>query len=297
VRLNGLGVWAVCGGLYSAIWVPQAGAQTTNTAKPGDQLAPIQELYLPFLKEYGLVPIPLPQGQQVGDVFDGDGWRLLATADDCFPNLTVRSAPTELPSISGHGSKAIAAELGLTIVGSDLQLGEDRSYELSFSDAVAKSVSLVQLREKLRSGIPECDSVRPFLEVVNTGQEAPAPKGSPTDPPQVISTIIEARRVVRVSVRDTAQAQAEASIFSSWLKRIGLGSSAEVKVAVKDNGEAAVEIVGTDRVPVAFRPAYVAHDTGRDVITYRVTGFDPNRPDDREKLQDLVFGALRHNTP
>jgi hypothetical protein len=110
VRVNGLEALAVCGVLYPAIWAPEAGAQTENAAKPGDQLAPIQELYLPLLKEYGLLAIPLPQGQQVGDVFVGADWRLVATADECFPGLTVRSAPTELPSISGHGLASARTE-------------------------------------------------------------------------------------------------------------------------------------------------------------------------------------------
>ena len=57
---------------------------------------------------------------------------------DCFPGLTVRRAPTALPSISGNGTKALTATLGLPMVASaDVDLGENRDYTLTFFDAVA----------------------------------------------------------------------------------------------------------------------------------------------------------------
>lgn len=230
-----------------------------------------------LLQQNGLAPIIVPRGERVGDMFEAATMVLLAGADDCFPKLKPRRSSALLPAVSGSSARGLEAALGVAAVaGGDVAIGEDRKFELSFRNVEAITASVVQLREALRRGVPECDSLRPFLTAVQEKSSRGGVTQSRTshtqmdtkDPPLLIGTLFMARRVVRVSTSSQTGGNAQVSFGDDLLRKLGLGSSFKASVGGSKTDQGVAELVGEDVVPVAFSTAFRTVTT----ITLRTIG-------------------------
>ncbi len=275
-----------------------SGPSSNQTADPSNNLA-IDHL-VPFLAEqralladYGLVPIIVPHGQQVGDLFRADSWLLVARAEDCFPGLSanVRRSPGALPTVSGHSARGLSAALGISSV-AEVSLGAigEHNWELSFADVEITSASVLQLRALLRTDEPECAAIKPALEA------SLMPGGAPVVvPPQslVIGTLYEAKRVLRISLSDEKTAQAELSVFDDLLHKFGLTASTKIGGGGSSSGASTISITGDRPVPVAFGPAFVIRLPDPS-LSYESPPlatseeFDRNDPEHREDLMRLL---------
>jgi len=79
-----------------------------------------------------------------------------------------------------------------------------------------------------------------------------------------------------------------ARLLSNLLKRVAL-QTAELKAHVGKDEDAVVEIVGAERMPVAFPACLYFYDQGTLSITYRVTSFDAHSWFDKKHLRNLLF--------
>ena len=115
------------------------------------------------------MPIIVPHGQQVGDLFRSDNWLFVARAEDCFPGLSanLRHSSGALPTLSGHGTRGLSAALGVSSIG-EASLGSigEHDWELSFANVQIASASVLQLRAWLRTPEPECAWIKPALEAL-----------------------------------------------------------------------------------------------------------------------------------
>ena len=89
-------VWAsVCSG---AICQDQAGTRPTQSPAIPPELIKIFETEKSVFGQFHLAPIIIPEGERVGDIIDVINATLIASADDCFPNLKPRETPSQLPA-------------------------------------------------------------------------------------------------------------------------------------------------------------------------------------------------------
>jgi hypothetical protein len=125
----------------------------------------------------------------------------------------------------------------------------------------------------LKKNVPECNSIRPFIDASYPSQ-ASQPKGTKNllvaaknsivmdkPPPLLVGMLFSARRVVHVRTTDTLGGAASLSLGAQLLKTLGLGSSFVASGSGGDNSANTVDLVGTNSIPVAFAPAFVVTAT------------------------------------
>jgi hypothetical protein len=168
-------VWgSVCSG---AICQAQEGTRPTQATAIPPELIKILETEKSVFGQFHLAPIIIPQGERVGDIIDVINATLIASADDCFPNLKPRQSSSQLPTIVISSEKELAAALGAgTIAEASGEVRAARTFTLDFEDVRVERVSLLQLRSALKTNVPECNSIRPFIDA-SYPSEASRPKG------------------------------------------------------------------------------------------------------------------------
>lgn len=265
-------VWAsVCSG---AICQDQAGTRPTQSPAIPPELIKIFETENSVFGQFHLAPIIIPEGERVGDIIDVINATLIASADDCFPNLKPRQSSSQLPTIGISSEKELAAALGAgAIAEASGEVRAGRIFILDFQDVRVERVSLLQLRSALKKNVLECNSIRPFIDA-SYPSEATRLKGVKKrlvgaktsivldkPPPLLIGMLFSARRVVHVRTTETLEGGAKLSFGAQLVKRLGLGSSFVASGSGGDNSANTVDLVGTNSVPFAFAPAFVVTAT------------------------------------
>ena len=253
-----------------------------------------------------LAPIPVPEGEQVGDLMDADTAALIARAEDCFEGLNPRKGPSTLPAMTILSEKGLAAALGVgDIAEAKGESKETYSFILDFKDVEVQKVSLVQLRSTLKKNVPECDQLRPFIDAsynsVGASKEKKTATTKPlqtaaitrnmvesgavaiTDkpPPLLLATVFTARRVVRVRTSSIADAQAKLSFAQKQklMEHLWLGANYDIAAGGGSETSDDIDIESKATVPVAFVPAFFIKRTrqlasGR--MEYEVANIDPD---------------------
>jgi hypothetical protein len=288
----------------------QAAVKTDNQAA---ELGKIIDTERTVFGAFHLAPIIIPEGEQVGDIIDVGNATLIAGADDCFPKLSPRKVASQLPAITISSEKGLAAALGVEgIAEGEGETTAAHSFILDFQDVQVQRVSLFQLRTLLKRNIPECDTVRPFIDSlfpsptnqvkikVSDGSTNRAIAVSDRLPPLLVGMLFTARRVVHVRTSNELDGVAKASVASGFLQKFGLG--AKFRVSGGDKGSSMIDLVGVDSIPVAFAPAFVVANTTKladNKIQYELTQVDPAivlgaireaRREEETKIAELLFG-------
>jgi len=264
--------------------------QSTVPPLQGNNLEPLLEEQRTTLQHYGLASIIVSRGERVGDTFDPDTMNLIAGVDDCFPGLQPRRAASQLPTVTGESAKGLAAAFGVAgVVDAGGSGGRNRSFELSFKEVKAVTASVVQLRDALRRGVPECNILRPYLTSATRASDLP-------QPPLLIKTVFMARRVVRVSTSNYIGTKA--SLGEELLRLLGVASSFKMSAESSQTEQSMIELVGEDIVPVAYSPAFIRKsqevafiDNGRIIATTidKIVEVDPGS----EEFQSNAQAALQ----
>ncbi len=156
-------VWAsVCSG---AICQAQERTRPPQSTEVPPDLLKFLEMEKSVFGQFHLAPIIIPEGERVGDIIDVIDATLIAPADDCFPNLKPRQSSSQLPTIVISSEKELAAALGAgAIAEASGEVRAARTFILDFEDVRVERVSLLQLRSALKTNVPECNSIRPFID-------------------------------------------------------------------------------------------------------------------------------------
>jgi hypothetical protein len=268
------------------------------------EVAGISDTVKQAFAPYHLAPIGVPEGERVGDIMDPENWTLIARADDCFPGLRPSNDWSVLPAILRLSEKGLAAALGASVGDNKAQAGGDAqavaTFQLEFSDVRVERVAQSQIRkalEKLKTRTPECERVRPFVitpsgsaqqntargKNVRSNNAGQSPSGetrgilADKPPPLVMGMVFYARRVVHVTTSEQMTGNAKVSLFEELKRRIGFGSSFEVKG--NNNVSDTFDLIGQNSVPVAYAPAYVVTELKKaenGKVEYRVASVDPD---------------------
>ncbi len=255
-------------------------------------VAELRELFAPF----HIIPIIVPRGEQVGDFFDRQANILLASADDCFPKLKIRTQQGQLPSVFTVSSRGLAAALGASgVLEAEGGAAHKQTYTLSFRDVEVHTASVVQLRNALPTKSPqECELIRPFLQALGSAKPTPAVSipglkaplrrvatvkadSKPPQIPIVIGTVFYARRVLRVDVIETLSGEANLSLGQKLLQGLGLGSAFKISTKADFGDFHSVEFVGNTLIPVAYAPAFdvAKMDIAEGKATLQISEINP----------------------
>jgi hypothetical protein len=215
---------------------------------------------LAFFRPYFMLPVTIPAGQSVGDVYEYGTWVLAERAAFCFPGLPEpRTGSTSLPALTRIATQHLGFALGLDkLLDLGASVDADRAVELRFRDLRYAEVAQGDLRRNLAE---RCNHLRPVVE------EQPDRIDPARRPPIIIGRLISGRKQVFIGLRDTQNLLARADALRAILATAGGGMVAaaagklpvEVRVALE--GEFGLRqglvIETTEAMPIAFQPAFI----------------------------------------
>jgi hypothetical protein len=204
----------------------------------------LQQEYIATFVPYGLVPVLLPRGQDVGDVISGLDGSFMARADECFSGLVPREQPSTLPAIDVSWNAAAQIALGVEAIAAGEAQGsaEDR-VQVRFEKVSSRAASLTHLRQHVRPRVlPEVA----LLLAADAVEFERAPDWL------LIGEVLTAVTVVRVSRSRSTGGKASLG----FLERL-FGRAARAEGGGDLTSASVATIVTETPLPVAFRPARV----------------------------------------
>jgi hypothetical protein len=260
-------------------------------AAPPDGPAGYRKELLGHLRPYFLLPIMVPSGQTIGDVYSSDFWSLEERAKSCFPTLAASAPePTTLPVLRPGTTASAGFALGLADVES---LGFAGRAVVVFTDVQAMTTSKGELRRALSS---DCAYLAPILEERTVGKETPVKI--------IVGRIVYARKAVFFGM-ETANAPADAAVLAQRLTALAGARLAPVRVldaqasaGFDPRARAGVLAELKTPEPVAFAPAFLPkvvmdgfgfNEAGDPIPAIAWKPFDPGtEADDRQWFEALV---------
>lgn len=170
------------------------------------------------------IPILIPRGEKVGNVYDVHTLQFLADNKTCFPKLSP-PAPQEsaVPSltISSNVNGALAA--GLTNVATaEAQLGSADSVVMEYEDVTVVSMPALTL-----AGLFDPKRCK-FLEAqVDATRNGKPYSGQASY--LVLGEVMSARRNIKLNYRDSGKAQIELTNWQKFLRLAGITASARIE--------------------------------------------------------------------
>ncbi|MCP3460718.1 hypothetical protein [Bradyrhizobium sp. CCGUVB23] len=219
---------------------------------PGVARADAVEDYYALLQEYfkgsHWIPIIIPRGEQIGNVYNIRNLQFVADGKTCFPKLKV-PAPTASTVPDAAKGKKINGALALgvkDVAAAEAQLGKSDEMSLQFTDPHVLAVSAVTLANSFNSA--KCRFLKSQVEATLSGQSLTGETAN-----LVVGEILFAKRSLVMSYADGAKATAEVSNWQRFIKLIGLTASASVDA---QSGRS-ISVTTSELLPVAIRPAFI----------------------------------------
>jgi hypothetical protein len=210
-----------------------------------------------FFRPNALVPVAVPAGQSVGDVYEYDTWVLAERVGTCFPSLQeLRTGPSVLPAITRLASRHVGLALGAAgLVDLDGSVNSENTVEVRFLDVLYAETSKGELRRSLD---PACENLRPVVE------EKPDLAALSERRPVIIGRLLTGRKQIFIGVRDSTDMTAKVNALRAVLAATGAGAAAaaipiEVSVAAQGRfgNRQGLVVETTQRMPIAFQPAFL----------------------------------------
>jgi len=235
-----------------------------------------------------LVPVLLPRGQKVGDVYDTQDFRLLSSSSECFPNLKPSGPiPGDLPAVSLDIDTSVAIAVGVpSLASADASLGTSRQVHITYSDVRVSTASIGEISHAYSAA--KCPSLSALVH--NTYVAA-----APDSPPLVLGEVYSAKKTITFALKRSAGGGATFDL-SKFLSRIGMSASVTAK-GKADAGDS-ITVVSNQVLPIAIRPAFVARHfvgsyMGPDAKPVQLPGitwepFSKTNPSHQEAFTTLI---------
>jgi hypothetical protein len=221
---------------------------TALGAARADPVEDYYELLQTYFKGSHWIPIIIPRGEQIGNVYNIQNLQFVADGKTCFPRLTV-PAPSASTIPNAAKGKKINGALALgakDVAAAEAQLGTSDEMSLQFTDPHVISVSALTMANAFDS--KKCKFLKSEVEATLSGQSLTGETAN-----LVLGEILFAKRSLVLSYSDEAKAKAELSNWQRFIKLIGLTASASVDA---QSGRS-ISVTTSELLPVAIRPAFV----------------------------------------
>lgn len=247
-----------------------------------------------YFKGSHWIPIIVPRGEQIGNVYDVRNLQFVADGKTCFPKLKLPAlSTTTLPEATKgktiNGALALGAK---NVAAAEAALGTSDDMRLQFTDPHVLAVSAVTLANLY--DLKKCKFLKSQVEATLSGQPLTGETSN-----LVLGEILFAKRSLQMSYTNGAKAKAELSNWQRLIKLIGLSATATVDA----QSDRSLSVTTSDLLPVAIRPAFIP-DKFPDVRL----GFDKHKADihwkpleidsqsDQQKVDDFAE-RLQDNLP
>ncbi len=255
---------------------------------------------LAYFKHVGLLPIIVPEGQRVGDIYNpSDNWVLKDRASRCFPKLDLAAAePSVLPDVILNSVDEAGTALGLAKL-LNLSASTDRQQRVvvAYSDVTFTRASQGELRDALDA---KCEYLRPIVD------ETVVPPAD-VDVKVIIGKVFYARPIVFFATEDAAAAKAQLDSLSKVLPTAAAlalrGLDADASVSLGFGQRHGVLVESKVAVPVAFAPAFLvkpvfdrtlgASSDASVLKGYRWQQFDTSSEEQRMLFEHIVDASVR----
>lgn len=297
-------LWARAGlGLFAAAATGGMGARdaTTSGTLLGAAAARYRSEVIGYFKAHALLPVLVPAGQQIGDVYDPEYWVLEERAGRCFPSLTRPAAePSALPAFSLSTAADVGFALGLgRLLNLSASVDAGQKATVTFSDVRVATASKGELRRALSE---ECAHLRPIVDETAVPPAQIAVKA-------VIGAIVYAKPLVFLDAETAAAAQAQtaslrnliaAAFPAAALAVRGLDANASAGLGFGQRHGVLVETQSA--IPVAFAPAFLPKPIfdqtrgGSDAVVlqgYRWQAFDAGSPEQKRLFERIVDASAK----
>jgi hypothetical protein len=278
--------------LYSAALVASAPmARAQPQANPvGNAQSEVDRAFYGALARLGLIPITVPRGQSVGDVYGPPPLlTLVARSSNCFPSLRVENAPSEIPSIEFGAKTDIGAVLGIGdgAIQAKLDVNNITRTVMHFSSVRAYRASELDFHSHLDKN--SCKFLLPLF----SGQ-VPTDR---FDMPILVAETFTAIRELEVEVKSGEGGQVSTTGLEKFLAKFGTPFS--VSGSAESASTQKIVIRGLDPVVVAIRTAFLpveritglsmgAAPPGQIRRELRLQWFDPELPSEQAAFEDWI---------
>jgi hypothetical protein len=290
--------------LAGAMVLALCGMGSRPSPELGNNLTRYQRVLISYFRAFNLLPIFVPEGQDVGDVYDRGDWTFQDRGDKCFPQLPkMPMLPSALPGMLETNRLDAVAALGiLDEFGGSVSGALADTASIQFRDVQVRKVAAGDLRDHLSD---RCAYLSSLVH------DVPVTPGEMLRAPVVIGRVVYGRATVFVGITNQANASFKADV-DAVVKRVahvqGSVISADIAAELGFVSKNGIFLESTESVPIAFAPAFLAKELSTSVRgpdgeeTKHVLGYEwqPFSPEDNalqseefQRLLDIRFPGLK----
>lgn len=238
-----------------------------------------------YFNDLRLVPIIVPRGQEIGDVFDASTLQFVFAARDCFPGIKPTIRPSTLPSFESASLEAGFLAVGVpAVANASVTEGIERSTQIGFTDLQVATISEADLKKAFNAAAcPELDAAVNTRATTWFGRQL-----------VIIGELYLGHRSLQLDLRQNVDVKAKIKDLATLFATGGI--PVDISTSLRADGRSRVLIRETKVVPLAVRPAFIARplalqslgDGGtKPLQTVRWEAFDPDLPSQKELLSTL----------
>lgn len=255
---------------------------------------PLSDFYAALQKAFEkdhLIPVVIPRGETVGDVYNIHNLQFVADGRTCFPNMVLPPRQeSALPTLTTSADINGALAAGLTNVATaQAQLGKANAMTMEFTDVSVLSVPALTMVGAFSQSA--CHFLEPEIQSTQNG----TPYGGAASY-LVVGEVFYAKRNISFTYNDNGKANVELSNWQKFLQLTGLVASASINA----NAQSTVVVTTKNSLPVAVRPAFVpdsfpggstAAFPGGNQVNWMT--LDLHKSDVNENLDDLSANLVK----
>ncbi len=201
-----------------------------------------------YFEDQQLIPIIIPRSQQLGNVYDLESKRFLHAQKECFPNLRYETLPSSLPPFIANSNSSGLLSLGISPFGeSTLKAESERVVSIEYTDVKVQLVPEAEFRRKYDA--EACPELNTMLQ---GGASSWFQRTT-----LVIGELYLGRKLLTLDLNQDIDVAAKVKILTAAL--LARGAAVEVAVDASEKGRSRLLIKSSTVVPLAFRPAFLAH--------------------------------------
>jgi hypothetical protein len=254
------------------------------------QSDPLTEFYNTMQKDFEkqhLIPIVIPRGETVGNVYNIRNLQFVADSKTCFPRLVLPTTQeSDLPTLTTSNDINGALAAGLTNVATaQAQLGKADGVTMEFTDVTVLSAPALTLVSAFDPN--SCKFLQAEVEATRNGTPYSGDASY-----LVVGEVMYAKRNLSFTYKDSGKASVELSNWQKFLALTGLTASASINA----DAQSTVVVVTKNPLPVAIRPAFVPDSFPVSIRGNNSLNWMPLDSHDKEineQLDDLSVNLIK----
>lgn len=233
-------------------------------APSGRAQASFRDTLQPLVNYFGdlrLIPVIVPRGQAVGDVYDLTTLQLVHDHSECFPTAQPKTLQTELPPFQSLSKETAFLSFGVSMLG-DARASADieRATQIGFTDLSVSTITEAGLKQSFnKTACPELEAA--ISERTSSFFQRKL---------VVVGEVYVGHRALQLELSTNADVKAKVRDLAAFFSAGGV--SVQVLAGAGAGGRGQIIVKSNQASPIAIRPAFVARP-----LYDQTMGADPNK--------------------